>query len=690
MASAFPAPLPGFTQFPPPEKRSAVVARESKQAYNVARALAAAEVSIAAPAVPDRRRAACADLATFLRTYFPAEFSRDFDPNMREVMRLATEAIEQGGRFACVLPRGSGKTVTLTRAALWAVLSGRRRFIVILGANDASAARLLEMLGSDLAGNTLLHADFPEVCEAFRVAGGQAARLRSLRHEGELLHAGATRDRIVFPTVGGEASAARGQILLARGLTGAMRGLSHALPDGQTLRPDLCLIDDPQTDESAASASQTAKREALISGSVMGLAGPQSNIAVLVAATVIRKDDLAERLLTKHPEFEARRFPLVERWPDSKLWDHYDALLREKRRDEATAFYAAHRAEMDRGAVVPCAWRVRPGELSALQTAHNLRFEMGEDVFAVEMQGEPPRASVAAYELAEAQVLCNVLPQFPQFAVPPSAAVLVGHTDINRSGLHWCVAAFQNDLTAHVVAYGNITQAGGLWPESAPAPIRGRCIAAALARLVQMLGTPPFRRNGGAVRLSLFLIDAGFEADVVHRFVEMGRIPFPAYAAIGRAAHKYGWHRHNIVGRAAEMAHLQRTERWRLPYAVYNADHWRAVSQRAWFGAPGTPGALTLFSLPSLAGHREFAEHVTAEKLSQTYETEQGLRYEWHHQPGSAWDWGDAVTGCYAAAALAGLNSAGVSAAPAEMARAARTFTPRPPRRTRIRILHGM
>ena len=41
-------------------------------------------------------------------------------------------------------------------------------------------------------------------------------------------------------------------------------------PDGQVLRPDLAVVDDPQDDESAESPSQVAKRLRTINGSIFG------------------------------------------------------------------------------------------------------------------------------------------------------------------------------------------------------------------------------------------------------------------------------------------------------------------------------------------------------------------------------------------------------------------------------------
>ena len=99
------------------------------------------------------------------------------------------------------------------------------------------------------------------------------------------------------------------------------------------MRPDFVLLDDPQTRESAESPSQCAMRERIITGDVLGLAGPRKKIAAVMPCTVIRKGDLAHRFLDHavHPEWQGMTFQLVKKWPDAQdtLWKEYADILRE-------------------------------------------------------------------------------------------------------------------------------------------------------------------------------------------------------------------------------------------------------------------------------------------------------------------------------------------------------------------------
>ncbi|MFM7867573.1 MAG: hypothetical protein ACKPHU_25455, partial [Planctomycetaceae bacterium] len=136
-------------------------------------------------------------------------------------------------------------------------------------------------------------------------------------------------------------------------------------PDGQTVRPSLVVLDDPQTDESARSPSQCAARESILAGAVLGLAGPGRKISGIMPCTVIRPEDMADRILDreKHPQWQGQRTKMVYSFPtNEKLWAQYaqvraDSLRQEKCLSEATLFYREHQDAMDAGSVI--AWPER-------------------------------------------------------------------------------------------------------------------------------------------------------------------------------------------------------------------------------------------------------------------------------------------------------------------------------------------
>ena len=112
---------------------------------------------------------------------------------------------------------------------------------------------------------------------------------------------------------------------------GRIRGALLTLPSGEQIRPDAVLADDPQTRRSAKSQTQCTEREEILKGDVAGMAGPGKRMALLVACTVIYRDDLAERLLNKQrsPQYTGVRIPMIKSWPANQdLWNEYSNLRR--------------------------------------------------------------------------------------------------------------------------------------------------------------------------------------------------------------------------------------------------------------------------------------------------------------------------------------------------------------------------
>ena len=82
-------------------------------------------------------------------------------------------------------------------------------------------------------------------------------------------------------------SPARLRIRVA-GINGRIRGMKFKRADGQSVRPSLVLIDDPQTDESARSQSQCVNRERVLAGAA-GV--PKGAPAAGLAAAQVRQAD---------------------------------------------------------------------------------------------------------------------------------------------------------------------------------------------------------------------------------------------------------------------------------------------------------------------------------------------------------------------------------------------------------------
>jgi len=621
------------------------------------------------PEVCRKRKRLEKDFPAWLRFHGGEAFADKWSPDHLAVLAKIKEAIDKGGHFALAMPRGHGKTTILKWALLYVMLTGKRRYVVVVAATAELAGALTDFVRAQLIESPTLLEHYPHVCHYAKATEGKAIKAKyMLRRDFKPLGLGWGKATLILPTPMGRDAPypSDGAVLEGHGLTGAIRGKWRDDKAGKVMRPDFVLLDDPQTRESAESPSQCAMRERIITGDVLGLAGPRKKIAAVMPCTVIRKGDLAHRFLDHavHPEWQGMTFQLVKKWPDAQdtLWKEYGDLLREGLAngdgpDAATAFYLANRAAMDAGAEVSWPERVRAGEASALQTAETLLLESG-DQFWAEYQNDPQDNAAGQYELTIDQILAHAT-DLPRLHLPERSAVLCGHIDINRVGLHWVMAGFDQQMTAHVAAYSRFPPHGELWPENAPELVIGQAITRGLTDLCNAIAGTAFIRGQSRMTPSLVLVDASFNSETVHRFCENWRGPFRVMPAIGRAASRYSWNKSTIIGRPMEQCHRQRPQKRICPYVMFNACYWREVAQRSFLGAPGEAGGCTLFNAGSPRAHGPFAEHVTAERLAEKFPSPAGdMVWKWNPPTGHN-DWGDALTGAYVAAAMEGITTSG-------------------------------
>jgi hypothetical protein len=163
------------------------------------------------------------------------------------------------------------------------------------------------------------------------------------------------------------------------------------------VRPDLVLLDDPQTHESAHSQTQNAPASSSSAADVLGMAGPGKTISAVMPCTVIAPGDFVDRILdrSKHPLWRGERTRMLRSMPtDLDAWERYfEVYARCAQREppdfaEANAYYLAHRAELDAGAEASWPERKLPGEVSAVQHAMHLYFRDRRAFFA-EYQNDP-------------------------------------------------------------------------------------------------------------------------------------------------------------------------------------------------------------------------------------------------------------------------------------------------------------
>lgn len=564
---------------------------------------------------------------------------------------------------------------------MWASLGGHKSFALLIGADGGQASEMLESIKMELSGNDLLLEDFPEVCYPIRKLEGISNRCLGQLCLGKQTKIGWTSTAIVFPTIDG--SIASGAIISSAGLTGRIRGMKFKRPDGRAARPDLVVVDDPQTDESSASRSQCAARCRLLAGAVLGLAGPKKKISGIMPCTVINPGDVADTILDRkqHPEWNGERTKMVYAFPKAKaLWEKYA----ETRRDSyaahgdqrlATEFYKANQAAMDEGAEVAWKDRFNPDEISAIQHAMNLKLQ-DEAAFMAEYQNDPlPKVAEDKAGLTAEQI-CGKLNGLKRGIVPVWATHLTAFIDVQGKLLYWAVCAWGPDFTGAVLDYGAYPDQKRpyfllrdaqrtLQTVAKGAGLEGAIYAGLTALCGDILSREWAGESGGAFRVGLCLVDAnwGASTDVVYQFCRQDSHAAQLFPSHGRFVGAGSRPFSEYARRPGDRIGLN----WRIPNAhqtrairhlLFDVNYWKSFVVSRLAVHMGDPGCLSLYGRNPEA-HQLFADHLTAEYSVKT-EGRNRIVDEWKMRPdGRDNHWLDGVVGCAVAAAVLGVSLPG-------------------------------
>ena len=222
------------------------------------------------------------------------------------------------------MPRGTGKTTISTVAAIWALLTARRRFVVIVASNTKEARKLLKSIVQIIGSNELLCQDFPERCVPVRALRGSALLARGQLFYDEPTNVQISADIFRLPTI--PASPASGSTVCAYGVKAAIRGLSAEAPDGSPIRPDFLFLDDLQTDSIAINPKRVADLEEIVASTLEGLVENGADVAAVQTCTVKAPDDYADRVLNRelNPCWNGLRFASLAAMPERlDLWRQY-------------------------------------------------------------------------------------------------------------------------------------------------------------------------------------------------------------------------------------------------------------------------------------------------------------------------------------------------------------------------------
>lgn len=597
-------------------------------------------------------------------------------PDIREgLIRDVQQCIVEGGQSATLFARGAGKTTWVDQIApVWAMLYGHRRYPVVIGATLRAAKQNLKAIKTLLERSDEIAADFPAIVKPIRHLGGISQRAAAQTYKGDKTDIAWGSDRIVLPTLRGDdgqpLDAGCGAIVTVAGIGGAIRGANEA---GQ--RPDMLLIDDPQTRKIAASPVLVAGVLEYIRSDALALAGHDTTIAAFLTITPQKFGDVATAISSSeaYAEWSRKVQPFIKKLPPkweqlvSLFCEEYarDAAANDFTRPRSTAWYKANARLFADMEVIDAEQFDHTRECDAKHHLLNLRAKLGAQAFDAEIM-MTVRDAGSALEINQ-ELVANAINGTPRGVCPAGMTNIFGFCDVNiqaGAGLSWALVAFGPKRTAAVVDYGRYPADGSpLVGKNESNYNRDRIIAAALDNLAKTLARRTFKVDGGGeARLQVLAFDRGWEPDVVmsrvqylNKAVPLG---FRINALLGVPWQRFGMDRLDVAQRgdhiypavynpdkkAAKKGHG-------VQYLSFCAPYWREIMQSSFLESPLAAGSLSLFGTDAVV-HLPFAAEVCAEKLIRKYPV-----YHWRGTD-TAWDWQttgpehfcDAITGCFALA----------------------------------------
>ena len=586
---------------------------------------------------PERKEAGKESLRAFYETYFPSVFHLGWSNDHLKIIGKLEQAIIDGELSAIAMPRGSGKTSCVTRACLWALLHGYRRYVPIIAATQDAATNLLNALKTELLHNEILAEDFPWELHAVRSLGGRSLMSKQQHRNNVLTGVQWSVGKVCLGHLdAAETEHTNSGIIQALGLTGGIRGLQETLPSGEIRRPDLVLVDDPSTKQSAGSPSQNRKRLETLNGDVLGLAGPGVSIAGLLTCTVVYENDLADQLLDReaNPDWRGERCKLVYKWPTSddatNLWDEYGQILQDDMREDrgmqrATKFVQDNFDAMHDGAVA--GWEDRydkAKEASAIQHAYNLKLR-DEGAFASEYQNEPMSTGQdLPFDLNPELLAKRVIPGLKRNECPEDVEHLVASIDVQKEVLFYTVVGFNATSRGYILDYGTYPDQRRHYfdKQSISSTIQDASgtedLQGALTHALSMLTSDLMTRDYGANGIEKISIDArwGDSTEIIRRFVRESQWRNQLHPSMGMyiGATSRSWQKlkKSKTDKRGVHAKLTVPTNGGRKEMLLDTNWYKTLVARRLTCTQGGSKALVMFE-DTPVRHRMFAEHLSSE-----------------------------------------------------------------------------
>lgn len=665
-----------------------IVSRQAEYAQRVS--VAGRDIGPPPPIANVERRESCRwSLLRFGQVYHPEVCYLEPSEDQLEMIGMIEQSIRYGALYAFAMPRGSGKSSWCRIALHWAISFAHTEYAFLIGATATKAVEAIDSIKTWCRFNLEWAADFPEISHAAISLGGIAMKASGQLCCGRSTQIVWEKERIVLPVVppppndpvnsAAEFAPTAGIVLGVAGLTGdGIRGSLFTHPTGRLVRPSFVLLDDPQTDESAASDRQNDVREALVAGAVLGMAGPDKTIAAVMPCTKIKPNDMACRILdrTRNPLWRGTCRQMLKSMPKNlSAWDRYFEVYAANCIDNpddlsaANDYFREHEDELTEGAVPSWPQRFKPNEVSAIQSAMHLYFRDRRTFFA-EYQNDP-EDEVQEKEFLDAQAIAYKVGRMVRGVAPLEADKLVAHIDVQGDILYFVVAAVDTgrfDLS--VVDYGT-------WPAQPTRHFSVRTVTETLSKIYPglgaearvrrglddlkafLLGREWKREDGVAIPIERMLVDVGYQTRIVERWIadQRSAVIIPSKGIGVRVKNKPF---DEIKLKPGEELGLH----WRLmkPSArgtlrrlEVDVNWWKTFAHRRFATSVGDPGCAVLYR-QDFRHHQQFGEHMGAEFRKTLREELSGrVGDEWEPRPGKPDNhWFDNFVGCCVAASMVG------------------------------------
>ena len=627
--------------------------REDMQKYMAARRAAGSDIASADIPMPrscKRRSDARKSLRCHALTYHPDCFpGGELFPDQEEQIADIQHAIKLGEDKALAAMRGGGKTTILRIAAEWAILHGHSRYCVLVGATSDDAKNNLEWIKEQLEFNDKLLEDFPEVCIPIRALEGSSRRCLGQTVDGQRTRIQWSLKKIRLPILPDKVqkrrnhSHCKGAFFEVRSIEGSLRGINTS-----GLRPDLVLLDDVETRESAQSDVATKKIITKIETDIKGQASQQVALTRLYVGTIMHDETVTARLTDpqRSPSWNGKRYCYMQQFPkDEKKWEEY-VKLRQDGADgpkRARLYYKQNREAMDQGGQVAWSDGFDPQEYeSAIEKyfACLADGELGLEYCACELQNDPSLLDDNSELKITREVLQKRLNNLGRGRIPVEADWVIVFADIHhavRDGyLWWCAIAVARNYTTWLVDYNrfpeNKTVGECYVGDSAEAKVRS-----ALDDLEDMLMGKQWERDDGIVMDFEGCADsgAGQHQSAVFAFCRESQTRrWTPTKGENVKARDYNLVQKQDKNRGDHWRlHAEQAGKWKVRVTHFDSNYWKTFLLNRIHTPIGAPGALTIWG-NDIRLHRDIVTHWTAEKRTTLHEVGTSVEYDqWTLKP---------------------------------------------------------